>query len=100
MLLAIEPFVFGVVVWGRHRIFVGRLICEVVIKSAEALIDGFGNHGIGVSADHDIGIGGIGPLRHPSALPVILQERCHHVADALRRNQRDQTVLSAKRVPK
>ena len=100
MLFAIEPFVFGVVVGRRHRVFVGGLVCELVVKSAKAFVYGFGDHRIGVGADHDVGIGGIGPLRHPSAFPVILQERCHHVADALRRNQRDQTVLDAKCVPK
>ena len=89
----------GVVVGRRHGVFVGCLVREVVIESAETLVDGFGDHCICMRANHDVGVGRIGPLRHPSALLVVLEECLHHIRDALRGEEREQAVLGPEGVP-
>ena len=50
-------------------------------------------------SDHDVGVGRIGPLRHPAALVGVLQQRLHHVVDALGGEQGQQAVFGAEGIP-
>ena len=97
--LAVVPVTCGITLGRRHGVLVGGVVRQVVIEAMKALVDGLGHDCIRVRGDHDVGVGGVRPLRHPAALLVVLQQRPHHVVDALGSEDRQQGVLGAECIP-
>jgi len=99
MQLAIVPAMSRIAVGRRHRILVNGFVCQTVVEALESFYDRLGDNGIRRGADHDVGVRRVRPLGHPTALLVILQESVHHAGNALRSDDREETVLSAIGVP-
>src|SRR5580658_4688365 len=52
-----------------------------------------------MGCNHDVGVAGIWPLRHPAAFLEILQESGNHAVDSLWSKEGQQAVLRAKGIP-
>ena len=98
-LFAIQPAPRGVSVGRSHGVFVDGLPGEFAIEAVEAFADCLGDQRVGVGADHDVGVGRVRPFRHPSAFLEVLQKGRDHAVDPLRREQGEQAVFGAERVP-
>src|ERR1700761_1011796 len=99
MWFTVHPTPRCISVRRRHRVLVHRSPCRLAIKAVKALPHSLSHHRISMSGDHDVRIARVRPLGHPASLFVILQQYGDHAIYAFRRNQRQQAVLCAKRIP-
>ena len=77
----------GIAVRRCHSIFVHRRVGFLEIEPSEPLHISISDNAVGMCTNHDIGVGGVGPLGHPATFIVHLQERGNHVGYSLRLDQ-------------
>src|SRR4030095_153018 len=76
---AIGPPVCRVSIGWRHGIFVSCRISLLEIETSNAFHVSVRNDTVSMSADHDVGIGRVGPHRHPATLFVHLEKGSDHI---------------------
>src|SRR5260370_14940590 len=99
MRFTIVPAACGIAIGWRHRVFVDGIPCELVVEALEVFVDRLCDERVRMGSYHDVGVGRIWPLRHPSSLLIVLQKSSDHAVDALRSQQCEQAMLGAKCIP-